>query len=149
VGFSDAGTYILRIEATGNGSYTSDEVTITVNDTYDAWAARYGAGLPEENDDQDCLTNLLEYALDLDPAVFDTQAFLVDPMGSDLVFSYTQSLRKIDITYQAQVSSDLSRWDPAIVETVPGFTVDADLVNTSGPANGGARFWRLLVKRPR
>ena len=147
VGFSDAGTYILRIEATGNGSYTSDEVTITVNDTYDAWAARHGAGLPEENDDQDCLTNLLEYALDLDPAVFDSQPFSVDPAGSDLVFSYTRSLRKIDITYQAQVSSDLNQWDPASVEAVSGATVDTDLVSASEPSNGDVRFWRLVVRR--
>ena len=147
VDFSDSGTYILAIEATGNGSHTGDALTITVNDTYDAWAARHGAGLPEENDDSDCLTNLLEYALDLDPAVFNSHPFSVVPAGTDLVFSYTRSLRKSDITYEAQISSDLSRWDPASVGTAPGSTVDTELMNAPAPAGSGINFWRLLIKR--
>jgi hypothetical protein len=148
VSFSEPGTYVLKVEANGDGSFLADTLIITVNDTYDAWAARIGAGLPEENDDQDCLTNLLEYALDRDPAVYDSQSFNLGSVALNPVFSFTRSLRKIDIIYQAQTSSDLSRWTPANVETVPGVTVDTKVITSFLTENPNTGFWRLLVKRP-
>ncbi|YCM42810.1 lamin tail domain-containing protein [Verrucomicrobiaceae bacterium 227] len=147
VSFSDAGTYLLAIEARGNGSHTGDAITITVNDTYEAWAVRHGAGLPEGDDDLDGFQNLFEYALDLDPAVSNPGSLPVVPVGSDFVFSYTRSLRKIDLIYQAQNSADLSEWNPASVVTLPGASVDRELIEAPAPANAEINFWRLLIKK--
>ncbi|MEN8864845.1 MAG: lamin tail domain-containing protein [Akkermansiaceae bacterium] len=148
VNFSNAGTYVLAINATGNGTYTGDTVTITVNDTYEAWAARYGAGLPEEDDDHDCLTNLLEYALDLDPKSSNPQALAAVAMESEFVFSYTRFLRKIDINYQTQTSPNLNQWDFTSIQTIQRDTVDTQLINASEPISSGIMFWRLLIEKP-
>ena len=53
VSFSEPGTYQLAIQVAGNGTAVGDLVTVTVNDTYEAWAARHGAGLPDEDDECD------------------------------------------------------------------------------------------------
>ena len=148
VSFSAPGTYLLALEAVGNGTFTGDQIVVTVNDTYEAWAARSGAGLPMEDDEWDGLTNLLEYALDLNPAVADLHPLNTIPLSSGIVFDYTRYLRKIDLTYQAQSSADLGTWDPAAEEILPGGTPDTELRRASIPATEGMAFWRLWVEKP-
>jgi hypothetical protein len=147
VSFSEPGTYVLAIQAVGNGSFVGDQVVVTVNDTYEAWAARNGAGLPEEDDDNDRLYNLLEYALDLDPGVPDPHPLTVIPIGADLLFTYTRYLRKIDITYEAQTSVDLGAWNPATETVLPSADVDTEPRSASIPATAKRAFWRLFVEK--
>ncbi|MFT5105844.1 MAG: hypothetical protein ACI9UA_001466 [Pseudoalteromonas tetraodonis] len=147
VSFSAAGTYLLAIDATGNGSFTGDQITVTVNDTYEAWAERTGAGLPDEDDDIDGLKNLLEYALDLDPTVADQYSLNVIPIGADLVFDYVRQLRKIDISYQSQISDGLGSWSPASEVLLAGADIDRETWRAAVPATAVRKFWRLYVEK--
>jgi hypothetical protein len=148
VSFSGPGTYVLAVEAVGNGTFTGDQVTVTVDDIYEAWAGRTGAGLPGDDDELDGLTNLLEYALDLDPAVADLHPLSAFQLGSDIAFDYTRYLRKIDITYQAQSSADLGSWAPAAEVVLPGGTPDTEPRRAALPATAARAFWRLRVEKP-
>ena len=137
--FSDPGTYEVFLVASGSAGYASDSVIVTVNDTYEAWAQRNGAGLPEEDDDRDGLNNLLEYGLDRDPKVPDGSQFF--PGGE-----YTRYLRKIDLTYSGQFSRDLDTWIGAVEGSLPSADPDTQPWRMQLP--GGERwFMRLLIEK--
>lgn len=89
--------------------------------TYAEWAARYaGLGGANDDDDQDGLDNLLEYALGSHPLTHNLQphhgtaSVETDPsnLGSAryLVFTFTRANDRGDLAYQVEFSSDLQSW---------------------------------------
>jgi hypothetical protein len=148
VDFSGPGTYVIAIGIAGNGTALSDQLTVTVNDTYEAWAVRHGAGLPEEDDECDGLTNLIEYALDSDPATSQRHPLNPLPIGGGFDFAYVRYLRKIDLGYSGQISADLGSWSaaPDFIQTQPD--IDIELHRLPVQALEGHKYWRLRVEKP-
>ena len=126
-------------ESNGNLAYAS-----AAND-YDTWGTANGvSGGPNDDDDNDGLTNHEEYAFGLDP----TGGSSVNPIGVPLdkstgTFSYTRRIQSLTgLTYTVWVSTDLASWNqdtgavqgaPAVngeVETVPVTLTPALLSNS-------------------
>ena len=111
--------------------------------------------------DGDGITNLLEYALNLDPRTAGTQGLptvggTAVGGGQYLTLTYRQVIGAADISYVPQVSGDLVNWNAgtgylAPVSTTPntdGLTQTV-VVRDLTPINGAnRRFARLLVTRP-
>ena len=119
-GFSAAGTYVLRLTATGTAS-TSDDITVIVTESYSAWALRtLGSTNPSvtgmnQDPDKDGLVNLLEYAFGLNPASADTTGLPVTAVtGGRLTVTYRR-LTGSGVTYAVESSSDLKTWSSTTV----------------------------------
>ena len=63
----------------------------------------------------DGLTNLLKYALGLDPRATATLLPQLGLVGSDWAFTYTRPAARPDLAYTVQVSSDLTNWSSGTV----------------------------------
>ncbi len=120
--------------------------------------------------DHDGLTNLMEYALGLDPTVASLNGLpvvtLKDYSGTKyLSMTFYRSSLAIDLTYTVQVSSDLLSWTDVgtsihgapttglgfVGETgvAPNFSVEVrDTVPYDPNSPGQARFMRLKVTTP-
>ena len=62
--------------------------------------------------DNDGLTNLVEYALNLDPKVFDNSSSvpLASVVDGKLALTFDRWKKAVDITYEVQVTVDLINW---------------------------------------
>ena len=111
--------------------------------------------------DGDGISNLLEYALNLDPKVTSTVGLPTVGQttvgGSQyLTLTYTRVIAATGITYVPQVSGDLNTWNSGTGYTVAVSTTNnADTVTQTivvqdavAMSPGGRRFMRLLVSRP-
>ncbi|MFT5853324.1 MAG: hypothetical protein ACI8XO_000565 [Verrucomicrobiales bacterium] len=81
---------------------------------YQNWSAIYGVGAGSDDDENDGLPNLVEFALGLNPLVSDIDAFpsvVID--GGDLTLTYSKNLLLSGITCLVEYSTDLITWDPA------------------------------------
>lgn len=169
----------IRVTAS-NGVPTSPVATfsITVSDTASHYASSFGLtgadAAPTADFDADGLTNLLEYALNLNPTVSNVNSpglpqsqVAVRPYGGGnyLSIRFTRVPLATDITYLVQGSPDLVAWTtiataasgaafsgPGVVSDNPAdsspHTVEVrDIVPQSDP-NGTKRFLRLVVTQP-
>lgn len=110
------------------------------------------AGVPEDqrgaNDDPDGdgISNLLEYALDLDPMSASASGLPEATAGADRLY-YTYVRARAELTYEVETSTNLtSGWTTVGVDQG---TPDGDGVTTASVAmDGTARFFRLKVTRP-
>jgi hypothetical protein len=178
VTFTEPGTYILRL-AVSDGQYqSSDDITITVHPApsaiYSSWAGgsfsnAFTTTDPDQNQDGDAMSNMMEFAFGTDPTVSDGGSLAIDgsahglpvlmeASGSilDLVF-----VRRDDhgtsgsLSYTAQFSSDLGIfYDSAVSPTmVSDSSADSDyeVVKVAFPTmlpNGKqARFGRIMVSQ--
>ncbi len=111
--------------------------------------------------DGDGISNLLEYALNLDPkaanvAGLPTLTLSIISGAQYLTLTYTQAKAAADITYLPQVSGDLATWNGgASYTTVVSTTNNADGVtqtvvvrDLTATTAANQRFMRLLVTRP-
>ncbi len=152
-GFNLPGVYVLSLTASDGALSSSNVVTVTVNDTYSAWAIRYGVGDELADDDGDTLSNLLEYGLGLNPTVPDHS---VGPKAAleanHLILTYTRVKAATDLTFTLEASSNImGAWSSSgvssqiISEDATRQTIKAtDAASTSGTAS---RFLRLKVTR--
>ncbi len=118
--FTKPGLYTLRLTASAFDLAQTQEVVVSVYDSYSAWILRtFGSeipGLTGENDDADSdgISNLFEFALGLNPVVSDSSNFplpVYDPTEKSLSVTWTQNL--LDPTKFAvvpEVSTDLKTW---------------------------------------
>jgi len=111
---------------------------------------------------KDGITNLMKYALNLNPLTavvsgLPVQGTTVD--GSNhtyLTLSYTQVIAATDITYSAQVSSDLQTWNSGPGYTLllsgsnnPDGTTTTVVIQDLTPQDSAPkRFIRLQVTKP-
>ncbi len=148
--------------ATFPASAPTIAATVTLEDSpFDQWrAARFGAAANEPeaqslaDPDGDSLSNLLEYALDRDPALPES-APVTTPTFADgqLTLAFNRRLAATDLTYEIQSSAALESWStvaaktgPAAWSTTPGTTV-ADPGTGAVTATSPGPFLRLRISR--
>lgn len=125
----DEATGVLELTSTG-GNFAS-------------WAlANSVTGGADGDSDNDGIPNLVEYALDLDPAGSDGSAG--DFNGSLLSFTKrAEAVTNGDVTYAIQESDDLGAGDPW--QAVTPAVNDATTISYTLPGGGPRKFARLLV----
>jgi hypothetical protein len=149
--FTTAGVYVLRLTATGPGGVTAtDSVTVSVNESFSAWAARVLASrpaadrLPSADPDGDGVSNLAEYTLNgdpLNPAVSGLpQAALIN---GRLTLTWQRN-RAADTAVQIipQISETLQSWaeGASVLETIQtGSTTAAEIWTSTELAPAGSR----------
>jgi hypothetical protein len=163
VEFAEPGDYRLRLTATAFDIDQSQEVEVTVYDSYSAWVDRVlggpAFGLTSEDDDfdGDGVSNLFEFALGMNPTVADAGLFPIPtlaPFSQSLSLSWTTTrLDPSEFAVVAEVSSDLKTWQsgPLVVEVEelpsPGLTRSFRATDRLGAGDTQARFMRLRVVR--
>jgi hypothetical protein len=122
--FSTFGTYVLRLTATGTVA-VSDDITITAAESYDAWALRVLgtnnpliAG-PLADPDLDGLTNLIEFALGLNPNSGTQTGLPVATLNAGQFTLTYQRYTGCGATYIVEASENLTAWSTSgISETM-------------------------------
>ena len=134
--FDLPGTYNLRLNATAFDFDQSQEIKVTVHDSYLAWVDRtFEKSTPgeteKENDpDNDGISNLFEFVLGLDPSTQDNENFptpIFDAGSKTLSLTWTN--RQLDpkrFSVIAEVSDDLKNWrsDSASIHVETLFSSD-------------------------
>lgn len=130
---SQTGTATITVTVS-DGSLTAPSIfTLTVTPNYSSWISGYpvsGLNAPGDDADLDGLTNLLEYALDSNPATASTapDAQIVSVSGQNyLQILWTRPNDRAGISTVGQVSGTLSGWSSAI----------GDVTTTIAPASPG------------
>ena len=163
------GTTTITAGQAGDGNYlAASDVpeALTVQPTFSAYASQYfnqaqladpTVSGPTANPAHDGMSNLLKYALGLDPTLPDAQsgAPVISTANGSLTLTFVRPPGLTGITYVPEVSGDLATWSsgPAATQTVSTTLLDAqheqvvvrDLVPISGTTK---RFIRLEVKQP-
>jgi autotransporter-associated beta strand protein len=135
-GFTGAGTWAIA-EAAGSLvlSYTAPDPD------YSTWAIDNGiSGEPATGDfDSDGLTNLVEYALGLDPATSSQPAGTFD--GSQLTFvKGAEAKANGDVTFEIEKSTNLSDWVVVVPNDPP-----SPIISYTLPSGQPREFARLKV----
>lgn len=156
-----AGTVNLQATQGGDANYNaapSVNRSFTVTPNFESWRrANFNSGeLADSNISGpnaivsgDGLTNLLKYALGLDPHVAVSSGL---PEGSstatDWVFTYTRPTSTTDLTYEVESTTDFATWStvvPLLASTDGGTsTWSATVTKASAPTK---LFFRLKVTR--
>ncbi len=101
--------------------------------------------------DRDGLSNLLEWALGLDPAKAGPPPLALSPVGAEWAFTYQRPAARQGVTYTVEVSDDLTSgtWT---TEGVSHFRLHEGEPEswraTCPPPPAGRLFFRLKVVRP-
>ena len=151
------GQRTIAVSASPDFSYSAASMAQLVIDDkpYDQW--RFDAfPAHEANDpaisepgadaDFDQLVNLLEYAFGLDPKSAEASPITFDTSGTHLSLSCPKNPQATDLLWSAEVSEDLSDWQPAITteDTQTSFSA-----RDSEPMSAGLpRFIRIVVEQP-
>lgn len=143
VDFVLPGTYRFQLHGSDGATTLIGETTVTVDDTYLQWAMRQGVlSAPEDDDDHDGLSNLIEYAAELDPNVANVGPVYALTGG---FLEYTRYLRKSDIVYELEESSGLELWTGVSGDLVSA-TPDTEQYRFQLPT-GPRRFVRMKIIR--
>ena len=96
--------------------------------------------------DGDSIANLLEYAFNMNPKVSNTSTVVTGENSGYLSLSVAKNPAAIDLTWSAEVSSDLTQWFPAttITNTQANFVARDTVLKNSAPI----RMMRIKVTRP-
>jgi len=151
------GTFTGTITAgNGIGTPATQSFTITVTDTYSAWATRNGLSGPAAAmtavTANDGLNNLYKYSLGLAPATTYNQGDSHLPLVSSAAnyLSLTFSGVATDVTYTVQASSDLTgAW--TTIQTFPSGGVapgTQTVQDTQSMSASSQRYMRLLMSSP-
>lgn len=130
--------------------------TVTIKDKpFDAWRFANFSSLELSNPTisgvtaipaSDGLPNLIKYALGLPPKNPSVTTVSITEISNYLTLTAGKNTSATDITWSAEVTSDLTTWNPAIIITNNSTTFSArDSVSRSGAAK---RFIHLKVTRP-
>ena len=158
-----AGRYTFALVATPDaGPPRSGEVTVVFRDSYEAWVLRRFDD-PDQSEaerladvDGDGMSNLVEFALGLDPGFPDAEALGSPFISGDGALSmvYLRPYLSDDYRIVPEVSSDLLVWESGralVSESVLSSTEDGEWVRAEDlfPADGVTpRFIRLRVSGP-
>lgn len=137
------GLVTVRAEQAGNAIYAAAppvERSFTVTANFNSWSrGKFTTGElldadvsgPNADPDGDGYSNLIEYALGLEPKAPSTTGLPeMSTTATDWVYTYTRPADRADLAYVVEVSTDLASW------TTGGVT--HELVSTSG----GIETWR-------
>jgi hypothetical protein len=139
------------IQAAGFDNQAASDIKLTWSfvgsgGTYDSWASAQSpevTGGPFGDSDNDLIPNLVEYALNLDPAASDGAPGTLN----NRVISFAKRPEAVangDVTYEIETSPDLN--DPWTTVT-PDFE-DGTTIYYTLPANAGEIYGRLKVTIP-
>ncbi len=156
------GTITVRATQSGNGSYsaaTPVERSFSVTANFNSWlverfdaAQRANAQLtgPNADFDRDGLSNLVEYALGLDPTQTNSSgASDVTIAAGDWTFTYQRPAARSDVTYAVEVSTNLTTWTTVGVAHERTATGTTETWRARYPlASATQAFFRLKVSRP-
>ncbi|MCM2274391.1 MAG: immunoglobulin domain-containing protein [Candidatus Didemnitutus sp.] len=154
--FTGVGNVTVQALQTGNGMYAvapALQRTFAVLKSFDSWQLAHLGDEDRSNamifgasadPDGDGITNLLEYALGLDPRVAsNADVPTVAASASEWTFTYTRPADRSDVTYTVQTSTSLTTWtDVAATRTATGPTETWRATVPFGPV---ARFFRLRI----
>lgn len=110
----------IRIRATQAGDSTylpaaSVDRSFNVGQSYEHWSITefggQGAHIPTDDSDGDGLTNLIEYALGLDPRSQDaSHGPLIQATSGEWTFTYRRPADRSDLFYSVEASTNLRDW---------------------------------------
>jgi hypothetical protein len=139
----DGNDVVLRLAAAAN-SYTDWRLLKfgTVEST--------GNAADTADPDGDGLANLAEYALGLNPGLYDSSSGGIALNGSVLEYRYSRSMsaRNAGVVCFTEWSDTLASndWSTAnVIETILSTSGDREEVKATVPANGSKRFMRLKI----
>lgn len=167
------------IDAAGNRSTTTKGIIVITKNAYDAWALTNTLtgpdALPVADPDQDGLTNLTEFALNLDPLVMEIPQFrsgqplqsltqsglgalpavtVGDPGGVPVLtlgYLRRRAVSQPGLSYQTQFGPDPLQFATALspTETTTPLSATWEWVQTQDPTPGSKRrFTRLRLEKP-
>ncbi len=132
-------------------AYITGDGTLTVTTGpagYTSWADANGVtGGTNGDSDNDGILNLVEYALNLNPAASDGSAGTFN--GTTLSFSKRAlAVTNADVTYAIEISTDLGVSDPWTPVSGPGFTNNSTTISYVLPTGPVKNFARFKVTKP-
>ncbi|MBP7948601.1 MAG: PKD domain-containing protein [Verrucomicrobiales bacterium] len=160
IGFSTPGLYTVRLTATDGQVQTYDDTTInwTSLPPIEQWRqAKFGAnaGNPAiagnlADPEFDGCTNLVEYALDLNPHASSQHQLPFATLEETVIaLIWRRNTAASDISIQVQTSADLETWTTVIpVNQVIGTDGGTQVIRSSISRTGQRKFVRLLVLPP-
>ncbi len=155
------GAVTVRASQPGDSSYlAADDVdrTFNVTTSFASWQSTYftsdeiaagtttGAG---EDPDIDNITNLVEYALGLDPKSVNYIAVQSSSDGSNWSLSYSRPTDRPDLTYSVEASTDLNTWSTANVShSQTSISGSNETWQATYPIGSTTKlFFRLIITR--
>ena len=152
--FSSPGIFHARLTVTDtNGNTASGVATVTVNSTYEFWAA--GKFTATEltnaaisgfaaNPDADSYANLLEYALGREPKITDGNSLpTLTLTGSVVTLTHPHLKCAADVALSLQVSSDLTNWTNTAATSILDTGAIETITVQEAVSTNSARFFRL------
>jgi PKD repeat protein len=156
--FATPGIYRTRLTVTDtNGNTAAGTVAVTVNSSYELWAA--GKFTATEltnitvsgyaaNPDGDSYANLLEYALGLDPKASDGKTFpALTVTGGVAILIYPHLKWAADVALSVEVSSNLTSWGTATVVSVADNGVIESLSAQSAVSAMSPSYFRVRASK--
>ena len=144
----DIGVHAVTLDVASAEESEKFAFTIRVFETspYEFWDAEYAIGSKTDDNDNDGLQNLLEFALDGDPDKNDAADKLIrfSPRGPG--FDFTFRRHQSTVTYTIKKSTDLINWlDYTTVSDLNGLV--GDTCRISIPASEEKQFFKLEVSQ--
>ena len=145
--------YLWRITYLGGDG---NDVVVTIATALDLWrwqnfgtSQNTGPAADLADQDSDGATNLLEYAMKMNPATNDVAPLSATKNGSVLEFIYTKNKSATDVTFTVEWSDDLATWSTAgVTSSVLTDNGITQQIKALVPAGVNQRFAHLRVTRP-
>lgn len=157
-GLPPADTYYYRLVATNGGGTSVALPKAVIMVSFTQWQASFfgnpsvepGIADPHASPAGDGLSNLVKYALGLDPNVRATDdAPQLSRETNTLSLNYSRSLTATNVTITVEWSTDLKNWSSdGVTTTVMSESDGLQLLRSSVSADTPSKFLRLSVTQP-
>ncbi|MDB6154397.1 MAG: hypothetical protein JWL90_2850, partial [Chthoniobacteraceae bacterium] len=155
--FSQAGIYTLRLTSTSSAGTATDDVEVTVQDTYGTWSNRLLTGqsaanqIPAADPDKDGVSNAIEFVLGTNPLAFSTLGQITTANGHFGLSCTFSKLIDPAVKVFGELSSDLTNWISNADLLLTGETETSSqwlIQDPELPGTHSTRFLRLKVVLP-